>query len=143
MITGVELTLAILPLIISAAENQKTFFEKGKALASNKEKNEQQLDFFYELYDELSLLSSNLSGLIISLPSLRGAEKGSPFVVNPQQLTSGVIDDELDAALGTRKEPFKSILQRLLTSLEAIVSDKSLELAEHDVVSSFKLCVPK
>ena len=135
--SGIEiggLALAVLPLVISAAEHN--IKDKAQTITSNKAKNNRQLSFYYELYEELSLLASNLQRLINDVPSLRHHSEAMPFIVEWSRHTKGKIDDALKIALGINYEPFRSILERLLKSVENVVSDKSLALTELDTVST-------
>jgi hypothetical protein len=59
--SGAELALAIVPLVIVMVEHHQIVFRKGKALVLPKSKNDQQLDFFHELHDELALLHMTLN----------------------------------------------------------------------------------
>ncbi|KIX10282.1 uncharacterized protein Z518_01364 [Rhinocladiella mackenziei CBS 650.93] len=121
MITGLELILAVLPLLISTTEHHKKGLRHAKALTSTKVKNEQQVIFYYELYDELSLLENTLDGVLRGLPSRSDAEKLSPLTENEQ--------DEVEKVLGASAKPFSDILNRLLRSLDDLVSEKSYGLA--------------
>lgn len=120
--SGVELTLAVLPLIITAAEHHREVIRIGKNLTSNKAKNEQQLDFYYELYDELALLENTLRGIVRGLPSRVNNTGFFPLTEDDHE--------EINTVLGSSAAPFQDILKRLLKSLEALVSDKSLDLAK-------------
>ncbi|KAL9113632.1 MAG: hypothetical protein Q9227_002370 [Pyrenula ochraceoflavens] len=134
--SGIEiggLALAVLPLVISAAEHN--IASKLQTIASNKAKNDQQLSFYYELYEELALLASNLQRLINDVPSLRHHSGAISLIVEWPWHANGKIDDALKAALRANYEPFRSILERLLKSVEYIVSDKSLALTTSDTQS--------
>ena len=120
----VELIISILPLVISALEHQKKASKLRRNLTSDKSKNEQQLDFFYELYDELALLENTLNWVVSGLPSRSDSTGLWPLTPNDRQ--------ELDKVLGDNAEPFRSNLERLLKSLDALVSDRSLNLANPD-----------
>ncbi|KAL9623532.1 MAG: hypothetical protein Q9160_002213 [Pyrenula sp. 1 TL-2023] len=133
--SGVELSLAVLPLIISAAENRKSILRTGKLLLLKKEKNGQQLDFFFQLSDELALLVNNLRRLISSLPTSQEVPNDFALIAGSQHWAKTISHDELSNALGANEIAFNDILERLLKSVEAIVSDKSLELSKSDVQS--------
>lgn len=134
--SGVEvagLALAVLPLVISAAEYN--ILNKAHTLASKKARINQQLSFYHELYEELSLSTSNLNNLIHDVPSLRHHTEPMSIAAKWQLYASGEIEDALKVVLGLNYEPFSNILERLLKSVENIVSDKSLDLKEADAVS--------
>lgn len=120
--TGVELALAIVPLIIALIEHHGSVVRKGKALARSKSKNEQQLDFYCELHDELSLLKITLDTI-----TARAVAAGSQSSIQqPESITQ---------VLGSAAPHFDSILNRVLKSISDIVSDKSVDLAGKDTVS--------
>ncbi|KAL9093917.1 MAG: hypothetical protein Q9165_003840 [Trypethelium subeluteriae] len=128
MLIGIELALAVLPLVISAAEHSKEAIQKVKALTSNKAKSERQLDFFYEISDELALLRNTLRGLVHEETLAANGTSLWPLTSNELQ--------QIDETLGDNAGPFREILRRLLKSFEDLVSDKSLSLEENDVQSS-------
>ena len=124
MITGLELVLAILPLLISATENNKKALRPIKTILSSKTKNEQQVLFFDELYGELALLNNTLKAVLGEL-----APRYSQDLVDLTQ-------DELhkiEEALGTSAQPFGVLLERLMRSLNDLVSEKSSGLARSEV----------
>jgi len=123
--SGLELLLGVLPLLISATEHRKKNFRHAKAVVFNNSKNEQQLHFYYELHDELALLSNTL---IVVLRGLSSRPDTSGLLA----LDSGE-HDELQNVLGGSAQPFEDILGRLLKSLDALVSERSLQLARSDV----------
>lgn len=125
MITGLELALAILPLLVSATEHHKKGLRFGRVLFSTKGKNEQQLIYYYELYDELSLLENTLKGVLRDLPSRSADQELSPLTVEEEK--------QLERVLGNSAKPFNQVLERLLKSLNDLVSEKSLELNRADV----------
>ena len=123
--SGAELTLAILPLVISAAEHHRAIIRTGKNIASNKAKNEQQLDFYCELYDELALLENTLGGVFRRLPSHADTIGLYPLAEEERE--------EMKIVLGRTAEPFQDILERMSKSLEDLVSEKSLDLDKSDL----------
>jgi hypothetical protein len=125
MIAGLELVLAILPLLISATEHHKKGFRHAKVVAFNSSKNEQQLHFYYELHDELALLASTLMSVLRGLSSRSDISDLS--ALNKEE------HDEIQNVLGSSAQPFGDILERLLKSLDALVSERSLQLTRSDV----------
>ena len=117
--SGVELLLAILPLVIAAAEHLETRWA-NKALFLSSVKDQQAYDFCLELHDELSFLANTLGSVFKGRAS-----------DNPQSLISLSAEDNqaIEAVLGDKAPTFHSLLERILEGLNAIVSDKSLSLA--------------
>ncbi|KAK5457292.1 hypothetical protein LTS15_005073 [Exophiala xenobiotica] len=125
MITGFELALAVLPLVISATEHHKKVLRPAEAILSTKRKNEHHLIFYEELYDELALLGNTLKTVGGNLVSRPEAEAFSSL--NPDE------HDEIERVLGSSAQPFSDHLERLLRSLNDLVSEKSLGLNRSDV----------
>ena len=127
MITGIELALAVLPLLISATEHHKKALRQVKVILSTKRKIEQQLVFYNELYEELALLANTLKAVIGDL--------------SPRSETQNVSltqdeHDQIENTLGTRTaESFSELLGRLLSSLNDLVSEKTLGLNKSDMFS--------
>ncbi|KAJ9613479.1 hypothetical protein H2200_003421 [Cladophialophora chaetospira] len=128
MITGLELLLAIFPLLISATEHHKKGLRPVKIIASTRTKNEQQLFFFNELYGELSLLGNTLKAVLGELPP-------RPETQETISLTQDE-HEEVERTLGSSTaKSFAEILERLLKSLNDLVSDKAVGLNKSDVSS--------
>jgi len=124
--SGAELALAIVPLVIVLIEHHRTIFNKGRALTLSKVSNNQQLDFYEELQGELSLLNTTLE--IVRIRSTRvGLSKG-------QAKRSQA--ETIDIALGSSANDFKLILDRVLKSINDLVREKSSDLAKHDTVGN-------
>ncbi|KAF2092427.1 hypothetical protein NA57DRAFT_62435 [Rhizodiscina lignyota] len=126
--SGVELMLAILPLVVSAIEYHKEGIRLGTNLSSAKAKDNAHLDFFWELHDELALLGNTLAAVLCNLPSRPLGFELSPLSPLTEEETR-----EIDYVLGISAQPFHNILDRMLKSLEALVSDRSLNLTESDL----------
>lgn len=117
--TGVELALAVVPLVIVLVEHHRTVIRKTKAVTRSKTKNRQQLDFYNELYDELSLLKITLDR-IETRPTKAGHKESRA--------------ESIQRALGENAQPFQIILDRVMKSINDLVSDKSVALEGHDTV---------
>ncbi|KAH7066387.1 hypothetical protein BKA63DRAFT_571758 [Paraphoma chrysanthemicola] len=118
--SGAELALAIVPLVIAVVEHHPTVLRKSKALLSSKSKNNQQLDFFCELHDELTLLHMTLNR------------------IKNRSLLAGYDETEEEAiarALGNEAPHFQTILGRILRSINDLVSEKSIDLSQDDTVN--------
>jgi hypothetical protein len=118
-----ELALAIVPLVIVLVEHHQTVLRKGKALTRPKSKNEQQLDFYHELHDELCLLNLTLNR--IKVRHHRGDSE----------------EESIERALGANAPHFKKILERILSYIANLVSERSLGLTAEDAVRMrYPLC---
>jgi hypothetical protein len=132
--SGLQLAFAILPLVIAAVEHHKELSRVTKVLASVKHKADEQLDFYYKLYDELTLLYSTLQLLTRSLPSWQDTQ-----VIYDLDNTKGLwyndsINDHVNALLGINADSLKDFVHRLLKCIDALVSDQMLGLTFEDTV---------
>jgi hypothetical protein len=122
--SGAELALAIIPIVIVLIEHHPTVWRRTKALGWSKSKNDQQLDFFQELHAELSLLD-------IILDSVKAASNGhDPDESQAQQIHS---------VLGKNASNFQQILDRVMKSISDLVREKSSALTQTDTVGAATL----
>jgi hypothetical protein len=113
--SGVELALAIVPLVIAAIQHRRPIVKVGRALLTSRRNNEQVnelLDFYSQLYIELSMLYNTLQRLAGDAPSE----------------DNEALQQHVHQALGTGVQLFEDILRDILQSIDDIVSDKSLGL---------------
>ena len=122
--SGFELILAVVPIVISAAEHRK-LRNAGRALTSSKVKEQQSYYFCLELHDELSFLENTLGSIVNGLPMPPSPDLSMP--PSPDDLAA------INAVLGDKESTFHSLLERILQGLDAIVSDKSLSLFKSDI----------
>jgi len=119
--SGAELALAIVPLVIVLVQHHRAVFLKSKPLVSPKSKNEQQLDFYYELHGELALLKINLDRVKVR-STQAGYEESQK--------------EAIQRVLGTSAPDFEEVLDRVLKSINDLVSERSLALTDDDTVSA-------
>jgi hypothetical protein len=119
--SGAELALAIVPLVLILIEHHPTVWRKTKVGWSSKSKNDQQLDFFQELHAELSLLHVTLDR-VKSVSNARDAEEP--------------LAEQIDSALGKNAPHFQQILDRVMRSVNDLVREKSSALRQNDIVGA-------
>jgi hypothetical protein len=124
--SGAELALAIVPLVIVLIEHHQTVFRKGKALTFSKISNNQQLDFYQELHAEIVLLNLTLEKIQIN----------SAKVLPSGALSDKVRAEAIEIALGKNADHFNVILDRVLKSINDLVREKSSALTEDDTVNT-------
>jgi len=124
--SGAELALAIVPLVIVLIEHHQTVFRRGKALAFSKISNNQQLDFYQELHAEILLLSLTLEKVQIN----------SSRVLSGGALSEKTRAEAIEIALGENANHFNEILNRVLKSINDLVREKSSVLTDGDTVNS-------
>lgn len=123
--SGAELALAIVPLVIVLVEHHRTVFRKGKALTLSRISNDQQLDFYHELHGELSLLN-----MILERVKLKAARVRLSRVKLEMSQT-----ESIEIALGNSADDFQLILNRVLKSINDLVREKSNALTQGDTAS--------
>ena len=139
MITGLELTLAIIPLVISATEHHGKIIRRSKGLLFQKNKDEQMLDFLLALHCEIALLRHILRQVVNESSSVTLEQKRRLLEANLGQWDEVEISLILEDRVSGSEDAFRQLLQQWLRSLEIVVSDRSLGLARPDVVSSDSL----
>jgi hypothetical protein len=124
--SGAELALAIVPLVIVLVEHHRTVLRKSKALTLSRISNDQQLDFYQDLHGELTLLNMILER--VKIKSARVRLSGS----QPEMTQA----ESIEIALGNSADDFQSILDRVLRSINDLVREKSNALTQDDIVSA-------
>lgn len=124
--SGAELALAIVPLVIVLIEHHRTVLRKSKALTLSRISNDQQLDFYQDLHGELTLLNMILER--VKIKSARVRLSGS----QPEMTQA----ESIEIALGHSADDFQSILDRVLRSINDLVREKSNALTQDDIVSA-------
>jgi signal transduction histidine kinase len=124
--SGPELALAIVPLVIILVEHHRSVIRRGKALALSKISNDQQLDFYQELHAELTLLNVTLDR-IKALSTKVGLSRA-----RPEESQAELIE----IALGNSAPHFQQILDRVMKSINDIVREKSSVLTRGDTVGA-------
>jgi hypothetical protein len=122
--SGAELALAIVPLVIVLVEHHRTVIRRGKAVTLSRISNDQQLDFYQELHAELSLLNVTLDR-VKAVCVKTGLSRARP------EESEEVL---IDIALGDRAPDFKQILDRVMKSINDLVREKSSVLTRDDTV---------
>lgn len=140
MILGLELAFAIIPLVTIATEHHQNLYRKAKTILSSKAKNEQLEDFLADLHDEIALLGHTLRCLISDLTTLTEKQRQQLLDIDQEQWKQKDVSMALRARLGGDAElAFTDILDRLLKSLDDVVSERSLEFISSERVSN---CFP-
>ncbi|CAN9376892.1 unnamed protein product [Alternaria alternata] len=121
--SGAELALAIVPLVIVLVEHHRTVLRKSKALTLSRISNDQQLDFYQDLHGELTLLNMILER--VKIKSARVRLSGS----QPEMTQA----ESIEIALGNSADDFQSILDRVLRSINDLVREKSNALTQDDI----------
>jgi hypothetical protein len=124
--SGAELALAIVPLVIVLIEHHRIVFTRGKALISPKNNNAQQLDFHQELHGELCLLKTTLNRVEVTATRVRlgGIQPNRPLI------------ESIEIRLGKDADSFQLILDHVLKSINDLVREESSALTQDDTVSA-------
>jgi len=124
--SGAELAMAIVPLVIALVEHHSSVLRKSNALTLSRISNDQQLDFYQDLHGELTLLNMILER--VKIKSARVRLSGS----QPEMTQA----ESIEIALGNSADDFQSILDRVLRSINDLVREKSNALTQDDIVSA-------
>lgn len=124
--SGVELALAIVPLVIVLIEHHQTIFSRGRVLTSSSFSNDQQREFYQDLRVELSLLNMILSR--VHIVSTEVSFDG----IQPRDYLAASIQNRL----GDSADNFQQVLDRILKSMNDLVRDESSTLTQADTVSA-------
>lgn len=131
-----ELALALVPLIVGATEHYPKLHKKGKLIASQKFADEAREEFLLQLRIEIGMLRVSIECLINDLTALTTTQKSKLLSLDREQWEDDAVSLALIARLGEETVmTFTTILKELLKSLDGLVSEKSLRLANSDVVS--------
>lgn len=115
--SGVELALAVVPLVIAVIQHRKPLARVGRAMITSRRSTEQRnerSDFYSQLYLELSMLHYTLQRLVGEVPPGNNE----------------AVQRHVHQALGTGLQVFEETLRDILQSFDDIVSTKSLGLEE-------------
>jgi len=136
MISGLELAFAIVPLVALATEHHQKAYRKAKMIASSKARDEQLEDFLTNLHDEVAMLGITLRHLISDLTTLTENQKYQLLNIDREQWKQIDVSVALRTRLGGDAErAFTDILDRLLKSLDDVVSERSLHFISSEKVS--------
>jgi hypothetical protein len=136
VLTGIELALGVIPLIIAVTAYSRKAFEKSKTASRQKVKNEKLLDFYQSLHAEIALLGITLESLVSDLPTIPEQQKAQLLKHDRKQWNDVAVAVALSERLGGAEDAFKDILDTILKTLENIISDRSLHLVGADIVCS-------
>lgn len=134
VLTGIELALAVVPLMLAATEQYRKLFEKSSTALRHKVKNEKLLDFYQSLHAEIALLDLTLRYLVSDLPSISEQQKTQLLEHDRKQWKDAAVAVALGDRLDGAADAFKDVLNTILNALENIISDKSLHLVGTDIV---------
>ncbi|CZT10391.1 uncharacterized protein RAG0_14883 [Rhynchosporium agropyri] len=136
MFVGLELALALAPLVIIATEYHLKAYDQAKTILSSRARDEKLEDFLTELHDEVAILAFTLRYLISDLTTLNEPQREQLLKLDRVQWKQDDISDALRMRLGSVAEiTFRDILGRLLKSLDEVVSERSLNF-----ISSERVC---
>jgi hypothetical protein len=134
VLTGIELALAIIPLVMASTEYYRKAFEKSRTASRQKVKNEKLLDFYHNLHAEIALLNLTLRYLVSDLPTISEQKKEKLLEHDRNQWRDAAVAEALSNRLGGAEDAFTDILNTTLNTLENVISDKSLHLTGTDIV---------
>jgi hypothetical protein len=136
MAEAVGLALAVLPLLISAAEHYREGVDSLQTL-NPKIGDDRILEFYEEVAFELYMLRNSIKKLVKDLPGFSEEYKKELLKsVQPERWSDGSLSSALRMKLGDIDYPiFEMTLSRLLLSLNALVSSNQQLLSSSEIVS--------
>lgn len=136
MAEAAGLVLAVLPLIISAADYYRDGLDSLQTLGS-KTGDDRILEFYEEIAFEIFLLRNCIRKLVKDLPGFSLEYKKELLrSVRPESWSDETLSDSLQAKIGENNYPlFEETLNGALVSLNALVSSKQQLLSPSEVVS--------
>ena len=75
VLTGIELALAVAPLLLATAATFQAMRETTRTLSRQKSKDDKLADFLASLHAELALLNLTLRSLVSDLPTISEEQK--------------------------------------------------------------------
>ncbi|KAE8395613.1 hypothetical protein BDV23DRAFT_145258 [Aspergillus alliaceus] len=142
MAEAVGLALAVLPLLISAAEHYRESVDSLRTL-NPRIGDDCILEFYEEVAFELYLLRKNIKKLVKDLPGFSEEYKKELLKsVQPERWSDESLSAALRRKLGDIDYPiFEMTLRRLLLSLNALVSSNQQLLSSSEILDEGIFCV--
>ncbi|KAF7179372.1 hypothetical protein CNMCM7691_008305 [Aspergillus felis] len=142
MAEAVGLTLAVLPILISAAEHYREGVDSLQTL-NPKIGDDRILEFYEEVAFELYLLRNSIKKLVKDLPGFSERYKKELLKsVQPERWSDESLSSALRRKLGDIDYPiFEMTLRRLLLSLNALVSGNQQLLSSSEILDESIFCV--
>ncbi len=139
MLTGIECTglvLAILPLLIAAAEHYREGLDSLQAIRA-KVGDDRLLEFYEEIAFEIFQLRNSIKKLVKDLPGFSYEYKSQLVkAVDPNAWRDEALSRALSNKLGEGNDRlFSDTLRRVLESLNALVSEDQEKLSKKEEVS--------
>ena len=135
VLTGIELALAVAPLLLATAATFQAMRETTRTLSRQKSKDDKLADFLASLHAELALLNLTLRSLVSDLPTISEEQKDKLLQHDRAEWRDPIVESALKGRLGDADEAFQDILNTILKFLDDVISDKSLGLVSTDIVS--------
>ncbi|KAL6715524.1 hypothetical protein ACLMJK_006485 [Lecanora helva] len=126
--SGIELALAIAPLLLGAVKVYQKSWEYAKSATRPALVRDSQVEFCRNLHYEVSFLTLVLEQLISELPALDGVEKTRLLAHDRDLWKSPRVSTALEQRLRGEHEAFIETLEAILDAFERVIRDKSLPL---------------
>jgi hypothetical protein len=132
----IGLLLAVIPILVNAAEHSKRIHRPLRAALHRSDAAEKLADFFQDLHIEVNFLDITINRLVRELPTLSEiqAQNLGDFS-DPSTWGSPEVTDALEDRLGDSYKAFATTVQAALRILDDILSGQNLEvLRRHGVI---------
>lgn len=138
VLTGIELALAVVPLILAGKDTYAALYRQGKTISQPSVKKEKHQDFLRELGLEMEMLRLTLETLIQDLTSLSLDDRQRLLDFDNfdrKFWKSEMVQDALEVRLQGAHAVFIDTFNAILKSLNDLISDKSLGVNDAPLVS--------
>ena len=138
VLTGIELALAVVPLILAGKDTYIALYRRGKTISQPSVKKEKHQDFLRELELEMEMLRLTLETLIQDLTSLSLDDRQRLLDFDHFDRgfwKSDMVQDALEVRLQGAHAVFIDTFNAILKSLNDLISDKSLGVNDAYLVS--------
>ena len=132
--SGIELALAIAPLILGTVKVYQKTWEFTKSASRPAVVRDSQIEFCRNVHYEVAILTLVLERLISELPALDVEEKDSLLAHDRDLWRSPKVSTALEQRLRGEHEAFTETLEVMLDAFERIIRDKSLPLNDMNAV---------
>lgn len=142
MVSGIEcvgLVVAVLPLVVEAAESYSRGTDKLLNVVLHSRRDDELQDFYFRFWWETWELRERIQEIVTSLPRLSAERKIA--LANVARLEDWTRDTDVDAALQTyfvTKEDlntFTLVMTKLMSLIAQLVNDRTIHVKDVDAVS--------
>ncbi|OJD30643.1 uncharacterized protein BKCO1_5800013 [Diplodia corticola] len=130
------LILAIVPIVIAAADHQRRVYGAFTTALRSRVKDEKLASQYQHLHNEVALLNLTIRDFIVDLPALSTSDKEQLLKLDQQLWKEDRVKLALSQKLGNSDAAFVDALKTVLKCLDDVLSDRVLKLQRADIVQA-------